>query len=161
MQSLEAGAKVQLPQLIPSGAFPRKTKPLSFRVSLGSSFQEGKLEEFKRLAAQCLEIVRTKDTGTLQYDIYFNDDQSASRTTTKPGSSAAPAPSALLISRLHLEVSLRRWRRHERAVRSETSRPEGGSRHQTREVFNVGTSSSPARRRIGSPRLHRRCEGPR
>jgi len=37
---------------------------------------EGKLDEFKRLSAQCMEIVRTKDTGTLQYDIYFNDDQS-------------------------------------------------------------------------------------
>jgi len=37
---------------------------------------EGKLEEFKRLSAQCMEIARTKDTGTLQYDIYFNDDQS-------------------------------------------------------------------------------------
>ncbi len=39
-------------------------------------FDEGKLEEFKRLSAQCMQIVRTKDTGTLQYDIYFNDDQS-------------------------------------------------------------------------------------
>ena len=39
-------------------------------------FHEGELEEFKRLAAQCMEIVRIKDTGTLQYDIYFNDDQS-------------------------------------------------------------------------------------
>jgi len=39
-------------------------------------FHEGKLEEFKRLAAQCMEIVRTKDTGTLQYDVYFDDDQS-------------------------------------------------------------------------------------
>ena len=39
-------------------------------------FHEGELEEFKRLAAQCMEIVRAKDTGTLQYDIYFNDDQS-------------------------------------------------------------------------------------
>jgi quinol monooxygenase YgiN len=37
---------------------------------------EGKLEEFKRLSAQCMEIVRTKDTGTLQYDTYFNEDQS-------------------------------------------------------------------------------------
>jgi quinol monooxygenase YgiN len=37
---------------------------------------EGKLEEFKCLSDQCMEIVRTKDTGTLQYDIYFNDDQS-------------------------------------------------------------------------------------
>ena len=39
-------------------------------------FHEGKLEEFKRLSAQCVEIVRAKDTGTLQYDIYFNDDES-------------------------------------------------------------------------------------
>jgi quinol monooxygenase YgiN len=37
---------------------------------------DGKLEQFKRLSAQAVEIVRTKDTGTLQYDIYFNDDQS-------------------------------------------------------------------------------------
>jgi len=37
---------------------------------------ESKLEEFKRLSAQCMEIVRTRDTGTLQYEIYFNDDQS-------------------------------------------------------------------------------------
>jgi quinol monooxygenase YgiN len=39
-------------------------------------FHGGELEEFKRLADQCMEIVRAKDTGTLQYDIYFNDDQS-------------------------------------------------------------------------------------
>ena len=39
-------------------------------------FHEGKLEEYKRLSAQAMEIVRTKDTGTLQYDTYFNDDQS-------------------------------------------------------------------------------------
>jgi quinol monooxygenase YgiN len=39
-------------------------------------FHEGKLEEFKRLSAQCMEIVLTKDTGTLQYDTYFNNDQS-------------------------------------------------------------------------------------
>ena len=37
---------------------------------------EGRLEEFKRLSAQCMEIVRAKDTGTLQYDVYSNDDQS-------------------------------------------------------------------------------------
>ena len=39
-------------------------------------FHEGKLEEYKRLSAKAMEIVRTKDTGTLQYDTYFNDDQS-------------------------------------------------------------------------------------
>ena len=37
---------------------------------------EGKLEEYKRLSAQAMEIVRTKDSGTLQYDTYFNEDQS-------------------------------------------------------------------------------------
>ena len=37
---------------------------------------EGKVEEFKRLSAQAMEIVKTKDTGTLQYDSYFNDDES-------------------------------------------------------------------------------------
>jgi quinol monooxygenase YgiN len=30
--------------------------------------REGKLDEFKRLSAQAMEIVRTKDTGTLRYD---------------------------------------------------------------------------------------------
>ena len=39
-------------------------------------FHEGRVEEFKRLSAQCMEIVRTRDTGTLQYDTYFNDDES-------------------------------------------------------------------------------------
>ena len=39
-------------------------------------FHEGKVEEFKRLSAQLMEIARTKDTGTLQYDIYLNDDES-------------------------------------------------------------------------------------
>jgi quinol monooxygenase YgiN len=38
-------------------------------------FHAGDLEAFKRLSAQCMEIVRTRDTGTLQYDTYFNDDE--------------------------------------------------------------------------------------
>ena len=37
------------------------------------TFHEGKVEEFKRLSAECMEIVRTKDTGTLQYDTFFNE----------------------------------------------------------------------------------------
>ena len=36
----------------------------------------GKLEEFKRLAAECMESVRTRDSGTLQYDWFFNSDYS-------------------------------------------------------------------------------------
>ena len=39
-------------------------------------FREGELEEFKRLSAQLMEIVRSQDTGTLQYEIYFSEDQS-------------------------------------------------------------------------------------
>ncbi|WP_197945894.1 putative quinol monooxygenase [Phytohabitans suffuscus] len=39
-------------------------------------FHEGLIGEFKRLSEECMEIVRAKDTGTLQYEIYFNDDQS-------------------------------------------------------------------------------------
>lgn len=39
-------------------------------------FHGNELEEFKRLSAQAMEIVRAKDTGTLQYEIYFSDDQS-------------------------------------------------------------------------------------
>jgi quinol monooxygenase YgiN len=38
-------------------------------------FHDGDVAEFKRLSAQCMEIVRTTDTGTLQYDTYFNDDE--------------------------------------------------------------------------------------
>ena len=36
----------------------------------------GKLEEFKRLAVKCMESVRTRDSGTLQYDWFFSDDHS-------------------------------------------------------------------------------------
>ena len=39
-------------------------------------FLPGKVEEWKRLTEQALEIVRTKDTGTLQYEIFFNADES-------------------------------------------------------------------------------------
>ena len=35
---------------------------------------DGKLDEFKRLAATCAHLVRTKDTGTLQYELYLNRD---------------------------------------------------------------------------------------
>jgi len=33
----------------------------------------GKLQEFKDLQAQCMAVVRAKDTGTLQYEVFFND----------------------------------------------------------------------------------------
>jgi quinol monooxygenase YgiN len=39
-------------------------------------FLPGKLEEWKRLTAEAMHIVRTKETGTLQYEIFFNADES-------------------------------------------------------------------------------------
>ena len=62
----------------------------------------GKLEEFKRLSAQAMEIVRTMDTGTLQYEVYFSDDQSGCIVLERHRDSAAllehgagwPSPSA-------------------------------------------------------------------
>ena len=39
-------------------------------------FHEGTLDEFKRLSAECMAIVRSQDPGTLQYDTFFNADES-------------------------------------------------------------------------------------
>jgi quinol monooxygenase YgiN len=38
-------------------------------------FRPGKVEEWKRLTKEALEIVRTRDRGTLQYEIFFNEDE--------------------------------------------------------------------------------------
>lgn len=34
--------------------------------------REGKLEEFKRLVAETMEVVRTQDPGTIEYNVYLN-----------------------------------------------------------------------------------------
>src|ERR1700704_6202233 len=39
-------------------------------------FHEGKREEYLRLSDQARDIVRTKESGTLQYDLDLNGDQS-------------------------------------------------------------------------------------
>ena len=39
------------------------------------TFHPGKAVEYKRLAKLCLEIVKTKDTGTLQYDLFINAEE--------------------------------------------------------------------------------------
>jgi quinol monooxygenase YgiN len=39
-------------------------------------FHEGKVEEFKRLCAELMEIVRAEDGATLQFEIYLSDDES-------------------------------------------------------------------------------------
>jgi quinol monooxygenase YgiN len=35
----------------------------------------GKLDEWKRLTAQAMEIVRMRDPGTLQYEVFFNEGE--------------------------------------------------------------------------------------
>lgn len=45
------------------------------QVTARLAIHDGKLEEFKAVAARCMDIVRTRDSGTLQYDWFFNADQ--------------------------------------------------------------------------------------
>ena len=35
----------------------------------------GRLEEWKRLTADAIEIARTREPGTLQYEVFFNADE--------------------------------------------------------------------------------------
>jgi quinol monooxygenase YgiN len=39
-------------------------------------FHPGKVEEFKRLSAEAMEISAPASRATLQYETYFNDDES-------------------------------------------------------------------------------------
>ena len=40
------------------------------------TFHEGQAEEYKRLSAAVMEIVRAEEPGTLQFDTYFDADES-------------------------------------------------------------------------------------
>jgi quinol monooxygenase YgiN len=39
-------------------------------------FHPGKVEEYKRLCAQAMDIVRATEPGTLEYSIFFNEGES-------------------------------------------------------------------------------------
>ncbi len=39
-------------------------------------FHPGRVEDYKRLSTQAMEIVRAKEPGTLEYSIFFNEDES-------------------------------------------------------------------------------------
>ena len=45
-------------------------------VSGHLKIHDGKLDEFKKIARACLKSVRENDKGTLQYEWFFNADQS-------------------------------------------------------------------------------------
>ena len=45
----------------------------AIQVAARLTIHAGKLEEFKEFAAQCMRSVRERDSGTLQYDWFFNN----------------------------------------------------------------------------------------
>ena len=45
------------------------------QLTARAAIHEGKLEGFKALAADCMQTVRAKDSGTLQYDWFLNEAQ--------------------------------------------------------------------------------------
>lgn len=44
------------------------------QVTALCKIHDGKLDDFKVAAAACLQSVREKDTGTMQYDWFFSED---------------------------------------------------------------------------------------
>ena len=49
---------------------------MSLQVTARFQINDGMLSDFKAVAARCLESVNTKDTGTLQYDWFLNEEGS-------------------------------------------------------------------------------------
>ena len=47
----------------------------AIQVTARGTIHEGKIEELKRLAAECMRTVREKDKGTVQYDWFINEAQ--------------------------------------------------------------------------------------
>ena len=47
----------------------------TIQLTARAAIHEGKLEEFKVLAAECMRTVREQDSGTLQYDWFLNEAQ--------------------------------------------------------------------------------------
>ena len=45
------------------------------QVTAKLAIKDGKLDAFKEAAAACMESVRARDHGTLQYDWFWNADQ--------------------------------------------------------------------------------------
>jgi quinol monooxygenase YgiN len=61
---------------VPEPNHSRSLKTMNEIQGIGRlKIRDGKLEEFKRVASQFMQVARAKDTGTLQYELYFNEDQ--------------------------------------------------------------------------------------
>ena len=48
----------------------------ALQVTARLTIHDGKLAEFKDVAARCMQSVREKDSGTLQYDWFLSEDGS-------------------------------------------------------------------------------------
>lgn len=48
----------------------------ALHVNAKFSIHDGKLDEFKNYQNRCIDAVKEKDTGTTEYDWYYNSDQS-------------------------------------------------------------------------------------
>lgn len=46
------------------------------QVNARLSIKPGKMNEFKKLAQDCVEMVKQKDKGTTQYDWFYNESKS-------------------------------------------------------------------------------------
>lgn len=47
----------------------------AIQLTARAAIHEGKFEEFKALAAECMRLVRERDSGTLQYEWFLNQAQ--------------------------------------------------------------------------------------
>jgi len=66
--------------------------------------KEGKLDEYKCLCAEAMELVRANEPGTLQYDVYFNNDESECMVIERYKDSAAAMQHAQNLSHIFEKV---------------------------------------------------------
>jgi len=55
--------------------YTKKNIMKKIQVTARLKIHEGKFEEFKEWAKECMTSTKSKDTGTLQYDWFLNADQ--------------------------------------------------------------------------------------
>jgi quinol monooxygenase YgiN len=47
----------------------------NIQITAKLKIHDGKVEEFKKIAAQCVSAVKANETGALQYDWFFNSGE--------------------------------------------------------------------------------------
>ena len=89
-------------------------------------FHPGKVEEYKRASAEAMEIVRAKEPGTLEYSIFFNEDETEALVIERFASSEAllqHGANMAAISEIVLKDGHRRGRAPRRAQRRAPREP--------------------------------------